>query len=241
MRTRTPFEFKQFSVFQDRCAMKVGTDGVLLGAWAPIENDPKSILDIGTGTGLIALMLAQRCSDAEIDALELEDTAFEQAVENFEESDWGDRLFCYHASFQEYFQEIDQGYDLIVSNPPFYNATTMKAENASRALARYEDALPFEHLIEGVAKLLNPKGIFAVIVPYQEQERFCELSKESNLFPTKITAVKGTINSDVKRSLIAFSFGAQTTCFDTLSIEKSLRHSYTPAYSELTKAFYLKM
>ena len=114
-----PFQFKQFSIFQEKAAMKVGTDGVLLGAWVQLKNNPFSILDIGAGTGLIALMMAQR-SDAEvIDAIELNDDAYEQTVENFENSDWGDRLFCYHAYFQEFVAEINDEYDVIISNPPF--------------------------------------------------------------------------------------------------------------------------
>lgn len=113
------FKFKEFIVNQDKCAMKIGTDGVLLGAWTSLNHEPNSILDIGSGTGIIALQLAQR-SDAEtIDALEIDDNAYEQSVENFENSDWGDRLFCYHASLEEYAQEVDDKYDLIVSNPPF--------------------------------------------------------------------------------------------------------------------------
>ena len=104
--------------------MKVGTDGVLLGAWTSLAHDPASILDIGTGTGVIALMLAQRSSAELIDALEIDEDAYEQAVENFENSDWGDRLFCYHAVFDEFVEEMqdEEKYELIVSNPPFYSA-----------------------------------------------------------------------------------------------------------------------
>jgi len=114
-----PFAFKKFSVNQDRCAMKIGTDGVLLGAWATISHNPFSILDIGTGTGILALMLAQRSHAENIEAIEIDDAAFEQAADNFENSPWGDRLFCYHAAFNEFVEEIDDKYDLIISNPPF--------------------------------------------------------------------------------------------------------------------------
>ncbi len=115
------FQFKEFTVQQDRCAMKIGTDGVLLGAWASLNHFPNSILDIGTGTGVIALQLAQRSSAELVDALEIDDDAYEQAMSNFETSPWGDRLFCYHAGFNEFTEEIDDTYELIVSNPPFYS------------------------------------------------------------------------------------------------------------------------
>ena len=115
-----PFRFKQFTIHQDKTAMKVGTDGVLLGAWTSVESNPFSILDIGAGTGLIALQLAQRSHAEVIDALEIDDNAYEQAVENFENSPWSDRLFCYHAGLDEFVDEIEDKYDLIVSNPPFY-------------------------------------------------------------------------------------------------------------------------
>jgi len=120
-----PFKFKQFAVYQDKCAMKIGTDGVLLGAWASTDNNPKAVLDIGSGTGIIALMLAQRCHAELIDAIEIDTDAYEQCVENFEASPWSDRLFCYHASLQEFAQEIDDTYDLIISNPPFYSEEKM--------------------------------------------------------------------------------------------------------------------
>ena len=119
-----PFQFKEFSIFQDKTAMKVGTDGVLLGAWCSVDNYPDSVLDIGSGTGVVSLMIAQRSDAMTIDAVEIEENAYEQTVENFEESDWSDRLYCYNATFQEFATEMadeDETYNLIVSNPPFYN------------------------------------------------------------------------------------------------------------------------
>jgi len=117
----SPFKFKQFAVEQDQCAMKIGTDGVVLGAWVlpKLKYEPRNILDVGTGTGVISLMLAQRFASSEVEAIEIDEKAYEQAVSNFENSPWGDRMFGYHASFQEYFEEVnDEKYDLIVSNPP---------------------------------------------------------------------------------------------------------------------------
>ncbi|MCX2678795.1 methyltransferase [Galbibacter sp. EGI 63066] len=234
-----PFRFKQFTIHQDRCAMKVGTDGVLLGAWVSLENRPFSILDIGAGTGLIALMMAQR-SDAElIDAIEVDDDAYEQCVENFEASDWGDRLFCYHAGFDEFTDEIDDTYDLIISNPPFHSEV-MSSGNEQRDVARSNFSLPFEELLEGVAKLLSTNGTFNVVIPYKEEERFLEIASKNKLFPNRITHVKGNPASEIKRSLIAFSFRKTATEYSELIIENQ-RHQYTEDYIKLTKDFYLKM
>jgi tRNA1Val (adenine37-N6)-methyltransferase len=234
------FTFKQFSIEQDKTAMKVGTDGVLLGAWAPVNHNPFSILDIGAGTGIIALMLAQRTSAEQIDALEIDEEAYEQAVDNFENSPWGDRLFCFHAGLDEFIEEPEDEYDLIVSNPPFY-AEDYKTENDQRDLARFQDAMPFEELIEAADLLLSENGIFAVILPFKEEQKFISLAKEFELYPTKITHVKGTPKSEIKRSLLAFSRNEnQEFDIDELIIEID-RHVYTPEYIELTKDFYLKM
>lgn len=234
------FQFKQFSLEQNRCAMKIGTDGVLLGAWTPIEHNPYSILDIGTGTGIIALMLAQRSQAAQIDALEIDEEAYEQATDNFENSPWNDRLFCFHAGLDEFMEEPEDEYDLIVSNPPFHQED-YKSNNEQRDLARFQDAMPFEDLIEAADLLLSENGIFAVIIPFKEEEKFLNLAHEYELYPVKITRVKGTPTTEIKRSLLAFSRN-QTTDFpvDELIIETA-RHQYTPDYIELTKDFYLKM
>ena len=234
------FQFKQFSLEQNRCAMKIGTDGVLLGAWTPIENNPYSILDIGTGTGIIALMLAQRSSANQIDALEIDEDAFEQATDNFENSPWSDRLFCFHAGLDEFVEEPEDEYDLIVSNPPFYSED-YKSDNDQRDLARFQDAMPFEDLIEAAALLLSENGIFSVIIPFKEEGSFSALAAAYELFPLKITHVKGTPTSQIKRSLLAFSRNkTQNFPIDKLVIETE-RHIYTPDYIALTKDFYLKM
>ena len=233
------FKFKQFYVNQDRCAMKIGTDGVLLGAWTPIINNPYNVLDIGAGTGILSLMLAQRSNAEQIDAIEIDEDAYEQCVENFEASPWSDKLFCFHAGLDEFVDEPEDEYDLIISNPPFYT-DDYKSDNTSRDLARFEDALPFEELIEAAALLLSDNGIFSVIIPFKEEERFVSLCKELDLFPLKMTRVKGTPTSEIKRSLLAFCRIEQTPLIDELVIEIS-RHNYTSEYIELTKEFYLKM
>lgn len=234
------FQFKQFSVEQDRCAMKIGTDGVLLGAWSPIPENIFSVLDVGAGTGIIALMLAQRTNAEQIDALEIDEEAYEQAVENFENSPWSDRLFCFHAGLDEFIEEPEDEYDLIISNPPFYTED-YKTESEQRDLARFADAMPFEDLVEAADLLLSENGIFSVIIPYKEEEKFIALAKDFDLFPIKITRVKGTPTTEIKRSLLAFSRNvSENFPVDELVIETS-RHIYTEEYIALTKDFYLKM
>lgn len=229
--------------------MKIGTDGVLLGAWSSLDHTPESILDIGTGTGLIALMLAQR-SDAElIDALEIEENAYEQSVENFEKSDWGDRLFCYHAAFDEFVEEMqdEEKYDLIISNPPFYEPPLSAASppreeriTTSRKLARFTDALPLTELIEGAALLLSEKGHFDIIIPNSEEVKAIKIAEDHQLFPDKITRVKGTKDAPVKRSLLSFSFDNKNPEIKELTLEIS-RHNYTDEFKKMVSPFYLKL
>jgi tRNA1Val (adenine37-N6)-methyltransferase len=234
------FQFKQFTVKQDRCAMKVGTDGVLLGAWCPIDNHPYSVLDIGAGTGILSLMLAQRSNAEQIDAIEIDENAYEQCVENFESSPWGDRLFCFHAGLDEFVDEPEEQYDIIISNPPFYSED-YKTKNEQRDWARFQDAMPFEDLVEAAELLLSENGIFAVIIPHKEEERFISLCADVDLFPVKVTRVKGTHTTPIIRSLLAFKrYELSVLTADELIIETA-RHQYTEAYIALTKDFYLKL
>lgn len=236
------FKFKQFSVLQDQTAMKIGTDGVLLGAWSSVSHYPDTVLDIGAGTGIIALMLAQRCNANTIDAVELDENAYEQAVENFERSDWGDRLFCYHAPFEDFAVEMcedEETYELIVSNPPFYT-DDYKTDDEARNKARFTSSLSFEQLLTGVAKILADTGVFTTIIPFKEESNFVDTAATLGLYPQRICRVQGTANSEVKRSMLAFSFEEASPEITTLVIEKA-RHQYTEDYIALTKDFYLKM
>ena len=234
-----PFQFKQFTIQQDKTAMKIGTDGVLLGAWVCLESNPFSILDIGAGTGIIALMLAQKSNAELIDAIELNTDAYEQTVANFEESSWGDRLFCYHASLQEFAKEIDDTYDLIISNPPFYTSTYKELEK-DRAMARHTETLNYSDLLQGVSKLLSEKGRCAFIIPFSEEVTFIKIAIGFKLFPNRITHVKGTETSKIKRSLLQFSFEEKPIEKSELIIEIE-RHNYTTTYKNLVQDFYLKM
>lgn len=234
------FKFKQFAISQDKCAMKIGTDAVLLGAWTPTHNNPYSILDIGTGTGILALMMAQRTNAEQIDGVEIDNLAHEQTVENFENSPWADRLFCYHVDLETFANEIEEEYDLIISNPPFYSED-YKTNNPQRDKARFQDSLPFDLLIEVVDHFLSDIGIFSIIVPSKEEDNIIHLAATFALYPLKVTRVKGTQNSEIKRSLIAFSreMIPQIPLNElTLEIE---RHQYTPEFKELVQDFYLKL
>ncbi|APG65303.1 tRNA (adenine-N(6)-)-methyltransferase [Tenacibaculum todarodis] len=222
--------------------MKIGTDAVLLGAWCTVDNYPNAVLDIGSGTGIISLMIAQRCDAMTIDAVEIDENAYEQTVENFEQSDWGDRLYCYNASFQDFAEEIaeeEETYDLIISNPPFYT-DEFETDNEARNKARFISSLSFEALISGVSKILSKSGTFSVVIPKKEEDSFVALALKQNLFLNRACRVKGTETSEIKRSLLEFSFEESTLIEEELIIEIS-RHNYTKEYIALTKDFYLKM
>ncbi len=222
--------------------MKVGTDGVLLGAWSSLSHQPESILDIGSGTGLIALMMAQRSDAMTIDGVEVDESAYEQSVENFEQSEWGDRLFCYHSNFQDFAQEMgddEESYDLIISNPPFYTEE-YETQNDARNKARFVSSLSFEELISGASKLLSESGILSVIIPNKEEISFVKSAEKYKLFLNRVCRVKGTASSKFKRSLLEFSRKEIEIIEEELTIEIT-RHQYTQEYIDLTKDFYLKM
>ena len=208
MSMKDVFRFKQFSIKQDRCAMKVGTDGVLLGCWA---EGGENILDIGTGTGLIALMMAQRFPDANIDALEIDSSAAKQAVENVAQSSFKSRINVIEESLQDYVSRVEvtcsfnQGkYDAIVSNPPFF-INSLKNPNAERAQARHTDTLSYADLFAGVAKLLKDAGVFSAIIPAECEERFCSEAFLQGMFLTRKYMVRTVAHKKAKRCLLAFS------------------------------------
>ncbi|WP_339655258.1 methyltransferase [uncultured Maribacter sp.] len=233
-----PFRFKQFEINQGRCAMKIGTDGVLLGAWTDISN-AESILDIGAGTGVVALMLAQRSSAEVIDAIEIDSEAYEQCVDNFEISPWGDRLYCYHAGLDEFVEEIEDLYDVIVCNPPFYTESVTSGD-LKRDQARQNEFLPFNELLEGVSLLISENGIFSTIIPFKEKDDFIRMAASNELFPSRCLHVRGNPAAEVKRVLLEFTKLERTCEVLDLTIEIE-RHVYTMDYINLTKNFYLKM
>ena len=216
--------------------MKVGTDGVLIGAWT-LCNKATNILDIGSGTGLSSLILAQRNDAAVITGIEIEENAFLQSQDNFNNSKWSNRLSIIHTSLQDFSSETK--FDLIVSNPPFFTDST-QANNQYRKLARSTNSLNFKELISKSKILLSEDGIFSVIIPFPRKEEFINIALENHLFLSRVCYVKGTANSPVKRILMEFNNSQNTILEENLIIEKE-RHNYTDKYIGLCKDFYLKM
>ena len=229
------FVFKQFIVKQNRCAMKVGTDAVLLGAWADLPPSGR-VLDIGAGTGIIAMMLAQRCI-ADIDTIEIDDDAYSQAVENCGNCKWKDRLNVHHTSFQDFAEKCGKQYDAIVTNPPYFT-NSLQAASESRTKARHNATLTFKELIDGIKALLHLKGTFAIILPSKESEEFVEIAEANGLYPIRVMRVQTTSVKPAKRVLMQFAFHRKTFSESTLVIENA-DHTYTPDYKHLTREFYL--
>jgi len=232
------FQFKQFRIVQERSAMKVGMDGVLLGAWANTSGADR-ILDIGTGTGLIALMLAQKNALAQIEAVEIDREACEEAVLNVQQSDWSGRINLHCQSFQEFVAETGNKYDLIVSNPPFFS-NGVKAPAETRAQARHADALPLDVLISGAAKLLNENGQIALILPTEQLQDVENLAEINGLSLARLCRVKPNPIKPDFRILVELAKEQVALQEENLMIEFEKHHDYTPAYRELTKDFYLK-
>ena len=228
------FKFKEFSVIQEKSAMKVGTDGVLLGCWVACEK-ANNILDIGCGTGLITLMLAQRNLSSNVTGIEIDKIASQEAQLNISNSDWEERIEIKHTSLQEFTTQLK--FDLIVSNPPFFS---QNKSQKSRDIARHTNTLSFEELIGNAAKLLTEKGIFSVIIPKNSEEYFCKIAAVHNLYCNRVCYIKGNETSQVKRVMMEFSFINTIVLTEHLTIETS-RHNYTSKYIQLCKGFYLKM
>ena len=230
------FQFKQFMVHQDLCGMKVSTDAAVLGALASHKN-AKNILDVGTGTGVIALMLAQRFREAGIHGVEIDEDAFRQAYNNIANSPWKERIGLSHQSFQGFSDNSSNCFDLIVSNPPYFPAH-IKSKDHQRNLALHNDALPFQDLVDGVASLLAPKGLFWVILPDRQMQDLEKLATTKRLFPHRRVLIRNHPTASVLRVIQAFSFLMNEPTEDTLTIRDQDRN-YSEAYKELLKDFLL--
>ncbi|KXU79997.1 tRNA1(Val) (adenine(37)-N6)-methyltransferase [Aeromonas enteropelogenes] len=230
------FTFKQFHVDHDRCAMKVGTDGILLGAWAPVANVHR-VLDIGTGSGLIALMLAQRSrSDCVIDAVELDNNAVNQARDNVTASPWAARIKVIESAIQEY---QAAPYDLIVSNPPYFVAGQAFSD-PSRALARHTGALGSHGLLAASNRLLAPSGELALIVPTAMADEILCISADYDLHAVCYTAVITRAGKEANRVLLRLGRGLNR-CDRGEIVIHSADGTYSDRYIQLTSPFYLKM
>ena len=230
------FQFKQFTVHHDRCAMKVGTDGVLLGAWADVA-DKRTALDVGCGSGLVSLMLAQRNRNLKIDAVEVDVSAADQAAENISASIFSTQIDVVKEDFIAFAFASNKKYDLIVSNPPFFS-NSLKSPTKQRNAARHDDGLCPEDLLHLSAKLLTSEGVFVVIYPFDSLEKIIEIGKNEGLFPLRICTVYPTPNSQPKRVLVEMSL-KEKHCFETNLIVEMERHVYSEEFKEMTREFYL--
>lgn len=231
------FKFKQFTIRQDRCAMKVGTDGVILGAWTAIDGTVR-VLDIGTGTGLLALMLAQRSEILTVNALELDrDTAL-QAEQNVAGSNFCDRISVLNADFRTYDPGKGVSYDLVICNPPYFSASK-KPFNRERSLARHTDTLSLKGLFTGSASLLSARGRLSIIVPAEGYAMAVEDADRAGLYPARILYVHPLPDADPKRVCIEFSRKEQAFLTEKIVLETGQRHAWTESYRMLTKDFYL--
>lgn len=230
-----PFRFKKFDVHHDKCAMKVGTDGVLLGALSGEKPHYSKILEIGLGTGLVSLMLAQRFEKAYIQGVEIDFDAFEQANQNARSSPWFDRLSLEHEDFNEFFQNYEERFDLIVSNPPYF-ASHLKSPNAKRNLALHTDSLSFEALLKGVNQLLSEKGEFWVILPEYETSILTDMAVDMGFFLRISIEIKDSMGKPILRKISSFTKNRNEILNKSLSI-KELNGEYSNDYKNLLKDF----
>lgn len=235
------FRFKQFTVWHDHCAMKVGTDGVLLGAWCPLPSLSRArVLDIGTGSGLIALMIAQRMEQYEssIVAIDIAPDAVAQSQTNFELSPWKERLSSVQCALQD--MRTDELFDLIISNPPYFQSS-LKNPDYTRALARHTDSLSYHELISHAARLLATNGILALVLPAEAEQEILALTKEHGLTATHITYVHSKPGKGIKRILIALTprGNKNTPVKQTDFYIESETAPRSEEYQKLTEEFYL--
>lgn len=232
----TWFQFKQFTVKQDKCAMKIGTDAIILGAWTNC-SDSKSILDIGTGTGVIALIMAQK-SEANVYAIDIEEQAIIQAKENIQNSPWRNRIHAYCTSIQNFKSPIEK-FDLIVINPPYFQNSLQTPEKV-RTYARHNITLTPKDIIETSKMLLSKNGRLSIIWPFEQGEYFIEMALSTNLFCQRKLFIKPNPSKTFHRIILEFGFEKTIQISEELIIETGTRHHYTEAYKELTKDFYLE-
>lgn len=234
------FRFKQFTIFQDLCPMKVGTDAVLLGSWTNVK-DSTNILDVGTGTGLISLMLAQRNETSFIDAIDINEDCVTQAKLNFKDSPFSERLCAIHSSLKHFITYNQSQYDLIISNPPFFN-NSLKSPIKARNFARHDCALSFKDILDASSFLLKYKGRVALVLPFSQKDTILNEVSQHSLKILRLTNVYPVPHKPAKRVLVELANYpiSGTYSEDNLIIEHS-RHNYSLEFKELTKPFYLNL
>jgi len=230
------FQFKQFRINQEKSAMRVGTDGVLLGAWTDVSS-AVNVLDVGTGTGLIAIMLAQR-SMAKIMGVEIEVQAAIEAKQNAENSHWSSRITIHHLPFQEYAALTAERFDIIVSNPPYFT-NAVKNKQTAKSLARHNYLLPFDELLQGISKILKEGGKLSLILPTIEAKEFTIKAKKYGFYQSRITDILPSVGKEPNRHLMEFSRKNERLIKNTLSIFEVNGSDYTTEYKNLTTDFYL--
>lgn len=233
------FSFKQFTVYHDQCAMKVGTDGVLLGAWVNIDS-AKTILDIGAGSGLVTLMLAQRAENSVIDSIEIDEQAAKQANENYRQSPFSNINYCQHISLQQFTLSSTSKYDVIVSNPPYFQGA-LKSPDVQRTQARHTDILSIEELLMLSSSMLNDLGKISLVYPADDKDFILKVAEANGLFLSRLTNVFPVVGmTKPKRVLMEFTKNKKEPTITSLVIENS-RHIYSPDFINLVSDFYLKM
>lgn len=241
------FQFRHFNLDDSHATMKLGTDAVLLGVLATPTSIPHRILDIGTGSGIIALMMAQRFPDAVIDAIDIDEETIQVATKNFQDSPWSQRLKAHHLSLHDFSEggiehtSLDNQYDLIVSNPPYFSHS-LKNDNPRKRMARHDDTLPLEQLFNHSSHLLAPNGTLAVILPLEQQEPALTHACQNGLNAVKLVTIHNRPGDPAKR--IVFNFQKKEAQENEALVSEKLfmrneDNSYSDAYIALTAEFYL--
>ncbi len=233
------FHFQQFTMLHHESTMPIGTDALLLGAWAPADSSVQSVLDVGCGCGVVGLIIAQRAKNAKVTFVELDKNSIQEAEKNGSNSPWSTRLHYYHGSIQEYTTSTTERFDLIVANPPYFE-NSLKSPVATRTQSRHTDTLPFEELLDVVTVLLSEQGKFSMVLPYSSSIRIEELAKKRHLFVTEKYIVLPTIKKEPNRVLLLIERVPRNLKEDTL-ILRNENNEYTQAYKELTKHFHKKI
>ncbi len=230
------FRFKQFTVYQNKAAMKVGVDAVTLGAYADLTK-ARSIIDIGTGTGLLSLMAAQK-SDAKITAIEIDKNSVEQAAENFQQSPWTKRISLMHISFQDFAKQSKTLFDAAICNPPYFN-NSYQSPDKNRNKARQDVLLPLPDLFEGLKRVLKKEGCFYMIYPYLQKDNLLAISQYYQFYPFKILEIKPYENKKANRIIFGFSSNKKNIEKQVLIVRDLETQQYSRQYKDLTKDFYL--